>query len=298
MNPQEITALFGYSEFSPEMKQAFAYLHMPLQQPDMSVCWRNYLSEKWDMELVFRAKNNFYLDYGPFKQAYTDSYDEAFLEEINFGNQKGNTNYPFPLPFNLTFHDKPETVKGKMKIKSSKTFDASYGRYFKSNTEDFQFVTGFDREDRLIWINVKLLELSFKRKRDLTKSIKRQNKNINPLHSKHLAELKGQYPTENWKNRMSEGDKIFNERNIQDTDYVLNDFIDHLIAATEQKKASAIYAATKKFVLGMNKFNDQHQSFVDTMEREELVEYVHKAIRLTGFKIDDNIDLTEEWREW
>ena len=96
---------------------------------------------------------------------------------------------------------------------------------------------------------------------------------------------------------MREGDKLFTERNIIDTDSVLNAFIDQLIAAAEQKKASAIYSATKKFVLGMNKLNNHHP-FIDTMEREELVEYIHKAIRLTGIKMDDGIDLTEEWRSW
>ena len=34
------------------------------------------------------------------------------------------------------------------------------------------------------------------------------------------------------------------------------------------------------------------------MEREELVDFIEKATKLTGFKIEDGIDITEDWRAW
>jgi len=298
MTHQEIATHFGYSEFSPEVKQLFKKLEIPLQQPTMSVCWRTYESQKWGLDLVFRAKNNFFSDYGPFKLAYTDSYDEAFLEEINFGNQHGSTNYPFSLPFNLAFSDLPEVVKEKTGIKASKLSDASYGSYFVFNTEDFHFVIGFDKNSKLIWISVRLLELNFKKKRELTKTLKQQNKHINLLNVKQLTELKSQSPVKNWHKRMKEGDNIFNERIIEDTDTTLINFIDNLIDATGKKKANTIYAAINKVVKSLNNINEKNKSFIDTMEREELVDYIHKAIQLTGFKIEKGMDLTEEWREW
>ena len=34
------------------------------------------------------------------------------------------------------------------------------------------------------------------------------------------------------------------------------------------------------------------------MEREEIWEFIDKSGRIAGFKIDKEIDVTEEWREW
>lgn len=105
-------------------------------------------------------------------------------------------------------------------------------------------------------------------------------------------------PTLKWKQRMDDGDGAFNKKNISDTESALDAFIENLVAATEQQKANAVYAAVKKVVSNLNKLNEKHDSFIETTEREELVEYIHSAVRLTGFAIDKETDLTEEWREW
>lgn len=39
-------------------------------------------------------------------------------------------------------------------------------------------------------------------------------------------------------------------------------------------------------------------NFIETMEREELAEFIEKAARLAGLEIEDGYDITEEWREW
>ena len=220
------------------------------------------------------------------------------MEYINFGDLKGNTNYPFKLPWDLSLSDEPENVKEKVNIKPSKYTEATYGNTLIFNFEDYELFTRFDKGNKLIWIRVKLLELSFKKKRELTKSLKQQNKNISSINLQSLIELKRKSPTSNWKVRMTEGDQNFKDKSINDTDLILLGFIDNLISASEQKKANSVYSSVRKVVLSINKLNDKHHSFIETLEREELVEYIHQSVRLTGFKIDNGLDLTEEWREW
>ena len=298
MTHQEIISLFGYSEYSPEIKQLFDSLHIPFQQSEMLISWRRYESETWDVELVFRAKNNFCFDYGDIKKAYTESYEEAFLEEINFGSHKGNINYPFSLPYNMVFSDEPEIVKNKISMKSSESSDASWGSYLQFNTEELQILTGFGNQKNLIWVRIRPLELAFKKKRELTKTLRQQNKNITAENTGQLVQLKNQSPIVAWRRRMDEGDNAFNEKCFSETGKILNTFIDTLVVAAEQKKANVIYSSIKKVIQSINKLNDKQHGFVETLEREELVDYIHNAVRLTGFKIDNGLDLTEEWREW
>jgi hypothetical protein len=298
MNPQEIINLIGSSEYSPEIKKIFKQLGIPIKQQEMPVSWRTYQSTKWDLSLVFRAKNNFLSDYGPYKLAFTDSYEEAFLEEINFGSYKASTNYPFSLPYNLTFSDKPIAVTEKVSMKASESSPASYGSYMLFYTDGYKILTGFDNNNRLIWVSVRPLTLGFIKKRELTKSFRQQNKNIAALTSKQSVQLRRLLPAAAWRKRMKKGDNSFNEEKIGETEKILQIFIDNLISASEQRKASAIYSAIRKVVLKINTLNDKYYGFIETMEREELVEFINKAVQLTGFKIDKGADLTEEWREW
>ena len=37
---------------------------------------------------------------------------------------------------------------------------------------------------------------------------------------------------------------------------------------------------------------------IETMEREELCEWLNTLIRKTGLELADNVDITDEYREW
>jgi len=79
---------------------------------------------------------------------------------------------------------------------------------------------------------------------------------------------------------------------------LLKDYLLTLAELTTQKKAVNIYNSIKKIVTSLNKINDKNDGFIETMEREELCEFINNVVRETGLDIDGNIDLTEEWREW
>ena len=298
MKYEELFNLFGHSEFSPEVKAILPKLHIPSTRPEKSVCWRSFQSDKWNLSLTFIGKNNYKHDIGLVKSEFITDYDESVLEEINFGGTGSGVNYPHTLPYDLAFGDSLESVIKKIPVKHSESSENSKGTYLLFNFEELRLQTAFDHNQKLIWLRVKPLEKSFKRKRELAKSLKEQKKNLVSSGIKDLLTLKDRSPIIAWKKRMGEGDDQFTTKNIDETNILLNAFIDNLVEATEQKKANAIYQAVKKLTRAINTLNDKHESFIDTLEREELVEYIHKAVRLTGFKIEKDLDLTEEWREW
>lgn len=295
---QDIIKLFGYSELSPEVKEIFSRLYITGKRPEMSVCWRTYHSDKWDLTLEFKAKNNYKGDYGSVIKEYVSDYDESFLEEVSFGGTGKGTNYPHALPHSLTWGDSTESVQKKLSVKKSEVKKASYGSYMIFNLEDYWVLTAFDDDGKLIWLRLHLHEQSFKRKRELTKTIRLQNKNLNISNIDEFKQLKGRSPVKKWKRRMKDGDENFTNKNIEDSETLLGSFIDNLIVAVDNKKASSIYSETKMVVKAFNKLNHKYPGFIETLEREELVEFLHTAIRMTGFQIEPDIDLTEEWREW
>src|SRR5262245_5941037 len=116
MTYQDIFVLFGYSEFSPEIKELLPKLHIPSERPKESVCWRRFQSDKWDLSLTFLGKGNYRHDYGPVKE-YISDVDESFLEEINFGGTGKGIKYPHALPYDLNWEDSPESVQQKIPVK-------------------------------------------------------------------------------------------------------------------------------------------------------------------------------------
>ncbi|MBI3233156.1 MAG: hypothetical protein HYZ42_03815 [Bacteroidetes bacterium] len=105
-------------------------------------------------------------------------------------------------------------------------------------------------------------------------------------------------PTDEWKRRKKEGDDLFTDRGIAAVENLLKDYLLKLTELTTQKKASSIYSSIKKIVISLNTINDKYDGFIETMEREELCEFINNVARQTGLEIDKKVDLTEEWREW
>ncbi|MTH55357.1 hypothetical protein GKZ89_18340 [Bacillus mangrovi] len=110
-----------------------------------------------------------------------------------------------------------------------------------------------------------------------------------------LAELKKNKPTEEWKERMDEDDDLFTEENIVASEKALDQYLQELEKLKIGNEAE-ITASVKKVVLKFNELNEEYDYFIETMEREELCEFILEAAQMCGLKIED--DITEEWREW
>ena len=142
------------------------------------------------------------------------------------------------------------------------------------------------------------LTLDEKEKIKLKKYLNQQNKNIKPENNPLILEYLNNLPTTEWKRRQDEGDNLFTDKGINVIESLLKDYIKTLTELTNQKKATNIYNSIKKIVIAINKINDKHDAFIETLEREELCDFINGVIRKTGLEIEQNIDLTEEWREW
>lgn len=110
-------------------------------------------------------------------------------------------------------------------------------------------------------------------------------------------------PTSAWLERKKEKDdeeevSPFTVKNIGATESLLIYFLAALEIATANKKIAEIQASIKKTVIALNKLNLKNNYFIETLEREELVDFISSAVRLTGFKIGEEADITENWREW
>ncbi len=111
-----------------------------------------------------------------------------------------------------------------------------------------------------------------------------------------LFELKNQKPMLRWKESMEEGDELFTEESILASEKVLDKYIDDLISLGKNPEKDVIMECVKKTVLELNELNEKYDYFIETMEREELWEFIDKAAKEVGLEVEG--DITEEWRDW
>ncbi len=103
-------------------------------------------------------------------------------------------------------------------------------------------------------------------------------------------------PTNEWTKRMTDGDDLFNPENIEATIKFLDSYINNLIKLGVKPKKKEIMKFVKDVVISLNELNDKYDYFIETMEREELCEFIIEAANIAGLESDE--DITEEWREW
>ena len=111
-----------------------------------------------------------------------------------------------------------------------------------------------------------------------------------------FEELSKNKPTVEWKQRMDEGDDLFTDENINATNEVLNSYINSLKKLGDNTTEEDILEGVKEVVINLNELNEKYDYFIETMEREELCDFIIEAARIAGFESEE--DITEEWREW
>ncbi len=113
-----------------------------------------------------------------------------------------------------------------------------------------------------------------------------------------LEDLKQNKPTRLWRERLAEADDLFSDENIIPSELALDAFIDRLTALGEAPPEDEIMAVVADIVQAFNELNDEHDYFIETMEREELCGFIAGAAQMAGLKVPEGVDITEEWREW
>ena len=83
---------------------------------------------------------------------------------------------------------------------------------------------------------------------------------------------------------------------IEATNKVLDSYINNLKNLGAKPKEEDILEYVKEVVIRLNELNDKYDYFIETVEREELYEFITEVARIAGLETEG--DITEEWREW
>ncbi|TPV45846.1 hypothetical protein [Bacillus dicomae] len=108
-------------------------------------------------------------------------------------------------------------------------------------------------------------------------------------------ELKKNKPTTQWIESDEDGE-FFTEENISATNKVLDTYINNLKQLGENPTEVEVMQVVKEVVIKINELNIEHDHFIETMEREDLYDFIDTAARIAGLESEE--DITEEWREW
>ena len=230
---------------------------------------------------------------------YKEESDELIVSEITIDNNYSKTKKesPIKLPFSLSLGDHKEIIFEKLKKKPYDKATNSYGHAWWFKFDSYRILTALDKEHSLIWLRVSQLTRQEVEKEKLKKDLRRQNKNITAENINALMIFMDKIPTSKWKERMLQGDEIFTEDGIAKFEQLLEDFVNQLIKMIHKKNATTIYNSVKKVVNKINAANHNYE-IIDTLEREELCEFINQVVRKAGLDIDSKIDLTEDWRDW
>lgn len=297
METNYILDLFGHSIYNPDVDRTLIEFDAICKDKSKLERYDSIKSKSTGVTFTFWFKEFYDHSVDTPKSTYRPkNVEEVLLYEMTF-SKKDDSNVIWP--FGLNFGDHSDTVTNKIGVKPfSKSKNHDNDHTWTYYNDKFEIMPVFDDKLNLKWLRIWSLKKSDKKKIELKENLKQQNKNISIAQIDKIIELKKSKPTLNWRQRLNEGDSIFNDSNILESEIILDNFLDNLAIATRSKKASSIYSTAKKVTESFNKANQKHKDFIDTMEREELVDFIENAIKLTGFKIDSGVDITEDWRQW
>ena len=96
---------------------------------------------------------------------------------------------------------------------------------------------------------------------------------------------------------IADGDDSYSKADIKKCDKILQQFITRLGKLGASATETAILDCVKQAVLDLNALNNNVDGcLIETDQREDLCEYILFAAKQSGLQQDG--DVTEEWREW
>lgn len=232
--------------------------------------------------------------------------EEMIVAQLSFTGPDTINNqqraYTSELPLGLAFGDSADIVAKKLKVppfqedKSATLPEYSAERFvFWYAVDRLRVIAKYDGDHRLMAVYLLQVDrdaLRAERRRDSLDKYEIISGNVEKIEA-----LRARIPTPRWREAMNDGDDLFNEVDIAKAEALLNTFIDKVKDATGKADATAIYAAVKHLVLGLNQINAQ-SGMIETLERDELGDLIDEVVRTTGFNLAEGEDVTSEWREW
>jgi len=297
LDAAKLLDLVGHSIYHPDIDKALREFNVKVTDKSKLSRYDSLKSKTYGVTFTFWYKEFYEQQIRKPQSIFKPKdVDEVLLYELTFSQAK---NINFILPYGLNFNDTSEVVSNKLGQKPFSKSKNYVGQFIWTFYNDlFEIMSAFDDDKQLCWLRIIGLNNYDKKKIEFKNNLKAQNRNINQNKIENLKLLKKEKPTKNWTKRMIEGDSMFNKNCINESEELLDSFIDDLIEATKSKNASKVFSKVKKVIVSFNKLNKKYNSFIETMEREELAEFIEQATQLTGFVIYEGVDITEDIREW
>lgn len=298
MDLSGILDLFGHSVYDPQIDALLQQWNASCEDKARLKLYDSIKSDSLGVDFWFWWKGYYRDQIGePLGTVEPDDSKEVVLYEVRL-TPDGLANVA--LPFGLSF---PATQQSVMDALGRKPFSKSknfLGNAFWTYYEDaFELMVIFNAEGSSVeCFKIITLKRKERQKLDLLENLAEQKKNIIPERIPEVEALIERFPTIAWERRMNSRDTHITVEAIEASRQVFEAFIAGVCKATKTRNPKSIYAAVKKATNAFNKVARQHKGFIETMEREETVEFFNTAIKLTGFQFDPSFDLTEEYRSW
>jgi len=301
----ELQHLLGRLIHSPEIKEFLSHYHLP-QNPNPeydaygNLFWVRVNNEEKTIRCLFTGYVRYAPAYGEPMGNYNKEKDQLILHEITiYPPATPNGKIPeIALPFGLNIGDDKKTIEQKIGKKlTGKSVANDGGSFYEPFFDEFRLLLALDSKEQLRWLTLFKLELYEKERIRLKALLKSQNKNIDPNRIPEIQAFLSETPITQWRKRMAQGDDMFSEESITAVETALTEYVQRLCEAVHKKNATTVYNSMGKLVKKINKINDKY-GLIETMEREELCEWLNTLIRKTGLELADNVDITDEYREW
>lgn len=235
--------MLGHSIHHPELIMLMQYLKLGVaHEPDL-IGTVTMTNKKNRIYFVFTIKRMYKSDYGNPRSVYADNDRELILQEVTFNDDDSKNRKPsgIPVPYNLQIADSVDTIIQKLGKKpyekSTDKYDYKIEYAYRFYKDEYRILVKLDDKLKLIWFRIWLMELAEKNKIELKKSLSKQNKNITTANAQLLIQQKEKAPVNQWKERMLAGDELFTDKNIAAATKIIEQFIDQLSEAVQQKKA-------------------------------------------------------------
>jgi len=298
MDLSSILNFFGFSVYAPEIEALLRQCNASCNMKADLKRYDSINSESLGVSFWFWWKG-FYQDQIGEPQGTVEPEDstEVVLREVRFTPQ-GLAQAK--LPFGLSFPASPQSVIEALGRKPfSKTKNVVGNAVWTYYEGEFELIVIFDCEGNSVeCFRIISLVRKERQKIELLNSLKDQKPNILPERIPEIEALIEVAPTDSWQLRMKSGDTQISAEAIAASRQVFEDFVAAVCRATKTRNAKSIYGAIKNSTKAFNKLARQHKGFIETMEREEIIEFFNKVVGLTGFQTDPSFDLTEEYRSW
>ncbi|MEZ4843012.1 MAG: hypothetical protein R3A43_02040 [Bacteroidia bacterium] len=283
----------GYSINSKELKNAL----IDLNCSKLDEFW-DIRNEEQTFRISFHHKSDHLNRIGLPKGLTTSKDDEPIVYYVSFKDldEFENLTPNLKLPYLLKANDSKEEVHRKIGIKPYYKQEIYLSEMKEGTLENFdcpnfQIKAWYDENDCLFELMFGKITLEERSKMEFDKKIKEQRKYIQPEFAERVKYLKNDIPD------LTFGSEI-NKNLAKKIEKELAFFVENCAKYTKSRNPRAIINSVKKVVEKINDINSEGIGLVETIEREAICEFIDEVVKLTGFQNPDEVDITEEWREW